>query len=100
MTARRKPVVAWGVHDGGVVAEVYESKFEAEDFIRQNAPYADDFEIVKLTEADPLARYDAAVVRAAVRWASHAATDKRYDACDSEDLVLAVERREKARRKR
>ncbi len=92
MTARRKPVVAW--------AMVSRSTGTAAVNSEHPGPAPDGFEVVKLTEADPLTRYDAAVVRAAVRWARHAATDKRYDACDSEDLKHAVERREKARRKR
>ncbi len=97
MTARRKPVVAWAVIlPSGPLLKLTSAGAE---FERKFRCMRRD-EVVKLVEVDPLARYDVAVMRAAIRveQSSDLSIPERVRA--SLLLIKAIERREKARRKR
>ncbi len=90
MTTRRKPVVAWAVvYDGSGEVQLYRSQKETKLACGLFG------RVVKLTESDPLASYDAEVARAATICLMTDPYGERLD-----ELYRAVERREKARRKR
>jgi hypothetical protein len=90
---KRRKVVAWVVTDFQGIA--YAGPFRERAAAVDTADPGD--RVVKLTSPDPLARFDAAVVKAAVQFINDDDDDRvRTTAA----LVHAVERRAKARGKR